>query len=278
MGMELQSLAGSFREHAFLFTDLDELDVTDREAVKETFEEFRPGHLINCAAYTAVDKAETDRDTAFLINRTAVGYLADACRETGCSMVHISTDYVFDGMATEPYKEDHPVNPRSVYGRSKLEGERAFLSSGAKGMIIRTSWLYSSFGHNFVKTILRKSKEAEELRVVNDQLGCPTYASDLAGAILQITSHPMKSDGVAIYHYSNEGSCSWFDLAGSIVKITGAGCRVVPISTAAYPTAAERPKYSVLDKTRIRKDFNLDIPFWSDGLARCLDLLTTSNP
>ena len=278
MGMELQSLSGSYREHTFLFTDREELDITDAEAVGTAFTEFNPDYLINCAGYTAVDKAESEQDQAHLINHLAVGNLAEACKRSGCAMVHISTDYIFDGQASEPYREDHPANPRSVYGRSKLAGEQAFISTGASGMVIRTSWLYSVYGHNFVKTILRKSKEATELKVVNDQLGCPTYANDLARAILQIINSGKIADGIPVYHYSNEGFCSWYDLARSIVRITGADCKVIPVPTSAYPTAAERPKYSVLDKAKIRREYMLDIPFWSDGLARCLNLLKESNP
>ena len=234
--------------------------------------------VINCAAYTAVDRAEQEKDMAFQINGEAVGVLAAVCKEHDTKFIHISTDYVFDGTATVPYKEDSPTNPQSVYGASKLEGEKQALQFNPDTIIIRTSWVYSEFGKNFVRTMLKLMKEKEEINVVNDQFGSPTYAADLAEAILQIIvnlsihTSPRTTHG-GIYHFSNEGVISWYDFAVAIKEITGSNCKINPIPTSQYPTAAKRPAYSVLDTSKIQQIFNIKLNGWEESLAVCLERL-----
>ncbi len=270
LGSEIKKIAGQFPELDLLFTDVAELDITNPEKVAALFAEYKPAFLINCAAYTAVDKAEADEQAALLINAAAVSILAEQSAKINCKMVHISTDYVFDGKATLPYTEDAPVNPQSAYGRTKLEGELLCMKNNPQSIIIRTSWLYSAFSNNFVKTVLRLGRERDELRFVADQIGCPTNAADLARAILTIISSVaggQKSFEAGIYHYSNEGAASWYDFTVAIVETSGLSCKVVPITTADYPLPAPRPAYSVMDKSKIKRIFGLEIPHWKESLS-----------
>ena len=258
--------------YTFTLTDIDELDLCDKKAVLDFVRRGRYAYIINCAAYTAVDRAESDAERCLQINRDAVGHLATAAREVGARLIHISTDYVFDGRATRPYREDDPTSPTSVYGRTKLAGEHVLLESlPTDAAILRTAWLYSEVGNNFVKTMLRLGAERPEIRVVNDQLGSPTYAGDLAEAVLRVLTAPTFHPG--IYHYTNEGTCSWYDFARHILATAHPTCTVHPIPTTDYPTPAARPAYSVLDKTRIRTVYGLSIPRWQDSLDRCLQHL-----
>ena len=270
LGNELRKISGNYPDYCFFFTDVAELDVTDPVAVNDFFEKNGIQTVINCAAYTAVDKAENDESTATLINAAAVGYLAKACNMTDATLIHISTDYVYDGRACQPYHEDHPTNPASVYGRSKLAGENAALTT-PKSVVIRTSWLYSSFGSNFVKTMLRLGKERETLNVVFDQVGTPTYAADLAQAIMLIVAQAEQNKLIqGVFHYSNEGVCSWYDFAHEIMQQAGLKCAVKPIETKDYPAPAPRPHYSVLNKNRIKAEYGVEIPYWKDSLSKCL--------
>ncbi|MFT4023771.1 MAG: dTDP-4-dehydrorhamnose reductase [Flavihumibacter sp.] len=273
LGSELQVLAPLYPAFTFRFTDSSSMDIADEAAVQKWFDENKPDYCINCAAYTAVDKAETEPEKAFAANATAVGYLAAAAVKRGCRLIHISTDYVFDGTASQPIKEDEPVNPLGVYGSSKQRGEELALSLAPDSIIIRTSWVYSGFGANFVKTMLRLMAERPSLNVVNDQIGTPTYAADLAKAILDILVVLEKKgadDYAGIYHYSNEGAISWFDFACAIAELTNSKCAVNPIPSSAYPTPAKRPAYSVFDKTKIKNTFHLEGIAWKDSLQACL--------
>lgn len=269
LGSEIRALAPRYEEDfRFIFTDVAELDITDRQGVCDFVEQNMVNILINCAAYTAVDKAESDPELAELLNRVAPGYLAEAMDAVGGTMVQVSTDYVFDGTAHEPYREDDATHPTGVYGRTKLAGEEEVIRGCTGSMVIRTAWLYSTYGNNFVKTMLRLGKEKEELGVIFDQIGTPTYARDLAGAILQIVKQGIKP---GVYHYSNEGVCSWYDFARAIHRIAGiTTCRVKPLHTEEYPTPAERPHYSVLDKTKIKDAFGIEIPWWEDSLREMI--------
>lgn len=269
LGSEIRALASQYEDDfRFIFTDVAELDITDRQGVCDFVEQNMVNVLINCAAYTAVDKAETDPELADLLNRVAPGYLAEAMDAVGGTMVQVSTDYVFDGTNHRPYHEDDPTNPTGVYGRTKLAGEEEVIRGCTGSMVIRTAWLYSTFGNNFVKTMLRLGKEKDELGVIFDQIGTPTYARDLAAAILQIVKQGIKP---GVYHYSNEGVCSWYDFARAIHHIAGiTSCRVKPLHTEEYPTPAARPHYSVLDKTKIKEAFNLTIPWWEDSLREMI--------
>ncbi len=272
LGSELKDIAPFYPDVEFLFTDLPELDISDDMAVESYISQRPVDALINCAAYTAVDKAESEPEKAYLINATAPSILAGVAERHDFTLVHISTDYVFNGKNYKPYLESDPVGAVSAYGISKLEGEVAVIKSKAHALIIRTSWMYSVYGHNFVKTILRLAKERHELKVVFDQIGSPTYAADLAKAILEIlTKHKFR--GCKIYHYSNEGICSWYDFASTIIQLANLNCRVLPITSSGFPTPAPRPHYSVLDKSMIRGDFDLVIPWWHDSLRQCLSML-----
>ena len=226
--------------------------------------------IINCAAYTAVDRAEDEPGPAAEINTQAVANLAKAAQKGDCLLIHISTDYVFDGTATTPYTEKIKTCPVSVYGKTKLAGEEAIIRSGCFYIIIRTAWLYSAFGHNFVKTILRLAEERPEINVVNDQIGTPTYAEDLAKAIVKIMANDDRVEHEGIYHYSNAGVCSWYDFAVEIVRLSGLNCRVNPVTTAEYPTKTHRPAYSVLDKTKIKHTFGVEVPEWQEALRRMM--------
>ena len=268
LGNELRKLSANYPDCKFNFTDVNELDITNSDTLKLHFKANNYDFIINCAAYTAVDKAETETDKALLINSEAVKYLSEIALQYKIKLIHISTDYVFDGTSCLPYTEDIQVSPVSQYGITKLEGEKQIEKSGCDAIIIRTSWLYSSFGNNFVKTILKYSKEKPELKVVFDQIGTPTYAEDLATAILQIINSNKFETG--IYHFSNEGVCSWYDFALEIVNAKNINCKITPILTSEYPTPAKRPHYSVLNKNKIKSTFNIEILHWKDGLQRCL--------
>jgi dTDP-4-dehydrorhamnose reductase len=275
LGSELKEVSKNFYGYDFIFTDIDSLDITSLEKISEFIKKSKPDWIINCAAYTLVDKAEVEPDQALLINGTAVKNITEAIRGSECRFIHISSDYVYDGSLNVPYNENITANPLSAYGRSKLAGEKyALLHNGS--MIIRTAWLYSSFGNNFVKTILRNAAEKESLKVVFDQTGTPTYAADLAGAIMNIISGVIRNQiamNSGIYNYSNEGVCSWYDFAREIIKESGLTCRVLPVLTKDYPQAAKRPVYSVLDKSKIKENYGLSIPHWRDSLIKCLKLL-----
>lgn len=246
-------------------TDADALDITDFDAVKKFVTTNNIDTIINCAAYTAVDRAESDVDLATRVNVIGPENLA----KTGCKLVHISTDYVFDGTSHTPYKTTDTPNPTSVYGKTKLAGERAILQNNSNAIIIRTAWLYSTYGNNFVKTMLRLGAERETINVVCDQIGTPTYAGDLADAIVKILPQ-INHETAGIYHYTNMGVCSWYDFATAIMELGGRKCTVNAIPTSEYPTPATRPFYSVLDKTKIIKTFGITIPHWHDALRRCL--------
>lgn len=283
LGKELQRIAPSYPKYQFTFLSKEELPIQDLDAVRDAFNIHQPQFLINCAAYTAVDKAEEEVDPAYRINATAAGILAMTCRHNNCRLIHISTDYVFDGTAIVPYKEDALTNPQSVYGSSKLEGEKLVIQYDPLSIIIRTSWVYSEYGKNFVKTMLRLMGEKKEISVVNDQQGSPTYAANLAEAIMSIISNgqwttgnePLALDNkqAGIYHFSNKGIISWYDLAVAIKELTGSDCMINPIPTSSYPTAAKRPAYSVLDTTKIQKAFGLPMKPWKESLRVCLQRL-----
>lgn len=270
LGSEIRKISDQYPILNFSFTDVAELDITDPWKVADYLAIFKPKFLINCAAYTAVDKAETDVETATLLNSTAVRILAEQSAEVGCKMIHISTDYVFNGKGHRPYGEDDPVDPQSVYGRTKLEGELACLKNNTESLIIRTSWLYSAFGNNFVKTMIRLGNEKPEIGVIADQVGNPTNAVDLAKAILTIISSVEKGENSferGIYHYSNEGVASWYDFTKAIFDIKGISCLVKPIASEDYPSPVKRPSYSVMNKSKIKRNFGLQIPYWRDSLV-----------
>lgn len=273
LGSELKELAGRYPLYEFLYTDVNELDITNEESVNYFFALHSPDVVINCAAYTAVDKAETDEETAYLINALATGNLARASSECGSFMVHVSTDYVYDGRNHTPYIETDKINPLSVYGKSKAAGEDAVHHANGKAIIIRTSWLYSAFGNNFIKTMLKYGKERDSLNVVFDQVGTPTYARDLAKAILDTLPIAMASEEIEVFHYSNEGVASWYDFAIAIHHFAKINCKVVPIPTKDYPSPVERPFYSVLDKSKIKKKLSIEIPYWRDSVKDCIDRL-----
>ncbi len=268
LGKELQQLAPSFPQFEFIFLSREDLPIHHFALVRNFFKGYHPQYLINCAAYTAVDRAEKEKDLAFQVNGEAVGVLAAICKAQHCKFIHISTDYVFDGTAAVPYKEESITNPQNVYGASKLEGEKQAIQFNPDSIIIRTSWVYSEFGKNFVKTIMKLLVEKEEIVVVNDQIGSPTYAADLAEVIMQIISSETWQPG--IYHYSNEGIICWFDFALQLKKLSGSPCLINPVSTPPHRTEAKRPAYSVLDKTKIQEVFGTSLKNWKDSLGGCL--------
>lgn len=274
LGSEINELEPVYPHHEFLFTDINELDITNTDNVNRYFEFHNPDVVINCAAYTAVDKAEADEGNAFLINAKAAVNLALAAAESGSFMVHISTDYVYDGRKYCPYFESDVLNPLSVYGKSKVAGEAEVQHAGGKAVIIRTSWLYSAFGNNFIKTMMKYGKERDSLNVVFDQVGTPTYAHDLAKTILEILPVAMTAEDIEVYHYSNEGVASWYDFAKAIHQFAHIQCLVNPITTKDYPLPATRPFYSVLDKSKIKRKFNIEIPYWRDSVKACVERLT----
>jgi len=280
LGKALQAIAGNYPQYEFLYTDIDNLLIDDAVALTRYFDEHEFQFCINCAAYTAVDKAESEPEQAFLLNATAVGNLATNCNRKKVQLIHISTDYVFDGNGTIPYPESATTHPTSVYGASKLKGEILVQESAPNSIIIRTAWLYSEFGNNFVKTMLRLMKEKESINVVNDQIGSPTYAGDLAEAIMQMLqqSNALNQEPSAnkIFHYCNSGIISWYDFAVAIQQHSKSNCQVNPVPSSAYPTAAKRPAYSVLDTKKIRKTLSIPIPQWEGSLEKCLQRLPAS--
>ncbi len=273
LGNEIRVLAKTYPDFDFIYTDVEELNITELNDVKACFEENKPDVIINCAAYTAVDKAESDESTALLVNAKAAENLARSAAEIDALLIHISTDYVFDGKSYTPYVETDPTNPGSAYGRSKLAGEEAVIKYATKGIILRTSWLYSAFGNNFVKTMMKYGKEREELNIVYDQIGTPTYARDLAKAILDIIPSAMLSSGTELFHYSNEGVASWYDFATIVITSSEIDCNVKPILTKDYPLPAPRPNFSVLNKAKIKETFKIAIPYWIDSVKDCIERL-----
>lgn len=275
-------------EHSFRFVGRDELDLACSDSISAFFKDQRFDAMINCAAYTAVDKAESEPELANQINHLAVAQLADIAKQDGTALIHVSTDYVFNGQGFKPYVETDTTDPQNVYGSSKLKGEQAILASGCIGAIIRTSWVYSEFGNNFVKTMLRLGKDRDSLNVIFDQIGSPTYAGDLANAILTMVGHSVinrsqvqlgnevSEQGAEIYHFSNEGVCSWYDFAKAIFELSDINCQVHPIETKDYPTPAKRPHYSVMNKTKIKQHPDMMIPHWRDSLIACLKELEVS--
>lgn len=272
VGSEIRELS-SLYENNYFFTGRDTLDISNYDDIDKFVAENNINIIINCAAYTAVDKAETDEIKAETVNHLAVKYLAEISKKQSIKLIHISTDYVFDGKSYKPYTEEDIVSPNSIYGKTKLNGEKAMIEvSPDNSIIIRTSWVYSSFGNNFVKTMLRLGKEKDELGVIYDQVGTPTYARDLAKAILDILPN-IKNNKVEIYNYSNEGVLSWYDFAKEIMKMTKLNCLINPIETKDYPTPAKRPHYSLLNKSKIKQEFDISIPYWKDSLNTCLKVM-----
>ncbi|MBR1787320.1 MAG: dTDP-4-dehydrorhamnose reductase [Paludibacteraceae bacterium] len=272
LGTEMRLLSEQHTEHRYIFTDVAELDITDFNAILTLIQKEKVEAVVNCAAYTNVDKAEQDEPTALLLNATAVENLGKAASLTGAKLIHISTDYVFDGKHYLPYKETDPTCPQTAYGRTKLEGEKRLLQVCPDAVIIRTAWLYSPFGNNFVKTMLRLGKERTELRVIFDQIGTPTYARDLAKAIYTVINAKQWHSG--IYHFSNEGVCSWYDFTSEILRQANINtCKVTHIHTCEYPTPTPRPHFSVLDKQKIKDTFGIVIPQWQQSLQHCLQRL-----
>jgi len=269
LGKCLKDAAAHFKNFQFLFEDKTNLDITNSENVLSYFKQHQPDYIINCAAYTPVDKAETEQDLAFSINEAGIQNLVEAVKSYPSKIVHISTDYVFDGSGMHPYKPNHSTNPQGIYGLSKAKGEQVLLKANLPSIIVRTSWVYSEYGHNFFKTMTRLGAEKENLNVVNDQIGCPTYAGDLAYTLLQIISSKLKWIDNEIYHYSNCGKVSWYDFAMKIMELNEYNCTVNPIPTSEYPTPAKRPAYSVLSIGKIAQTFGLSIPFWTDSLKKC---------
>lgn len=272
LGSEIQALVPHYQGKYF-FTDKTQLDITSKTSIESFVTENAIDIIINCAAYTAVDKAEEDEKNTDKVNHLATEYLAQVVKDHDLKMIHVSTDYVFDGRNYKPYTEEDPVAPNGVYGKTKLDGERAMQRiNPSNSIIIRTSWVYSSFGANFVKTMLRLGEERDELGVIFDQVGSPTYARDLAKTILEILSK-LKNENVEIYHYSNEGVLSWYDFAKTIMQMANLECNINPIESKEYPTPAKRPHYSALNKSKIKKRFDLNIPYWKDSLKECLEKL-----
>lgn len=270
LGSEIQTLATNYPQYEFTFADRSALDMSNLCKLEDYFDNQTFDVIINCTAYTAVDKAETEVDLANIINHRAVSLLAKIAKKKNLSLIHISTDYVFDGQNYRPYLETDPTNPQGVYGRTKRDGENAILvASPTNSIIIRTSWVYSSFGNNFVKTMLRLGQERDSLGVIFDQVGTPTYARDLAKTILHILPK-INNETPEIYHYSNEGVVSWYDFAQTIFELTNINCKVNAITTEEYPLPAPRPHYSLLNKSKIKNNFEITIPYWRDSLKECL--------
>lgn len=270
LGQEFSILSQAHSNFNFFFTSSSELDITNHESVVKYIKQNKINIILNCAAYTAVDKAETEESIARKVNINGVENLINALPSNG-KMIHFSTDYVFNGENFKPYKETEKVNPIGIYGGTKQEGENYIIRSKKESIVIRTSWVYSSFGKNFVKTMLKLGEERDELGVVFDQIGTPTYARDLARACLQIITNNIQIDELAkVYNYSNEGVASWYDFAKAIMELGNIDCNVKPIETKDFPTPAKRPNYSLLNKSKIKKDFEIDIPYWRDSLKECI--------
>lgn len=278
LGREMQ-IASRGSRNRFIFTDIagehERLDITDPQAIADIVRENQVNVIVNCAAYTNVDKAETDPETANLLNNIAAGNLADAMKAVNGTLIHISTDYVFQGDRNIPCREDWPTEPLGVYGKTKLAGEKSIEATGCASIIIRTAWLYSPFGKNFVKTMRDLTSSRESLKVVFDQVGTPTYAGDLAEAICRIIE-TVQLDKTGIYHFSNEGVCSWFDFAKTICEMSGNTCDILPCHSDEFPSPVARPHFSVLDKTKIKQTFGIRIPYWTDSLKRCIEEIENS--
>jgi dTDP-4-dehydrorhamnose reductase len=282
LGRSIMDVA-EYSGHRFIYTYMCSqshegmvyMDITDPEEVNQAMDDYGIDVIVNCAGYTDVERAESEEDKVFKVNAEAVDVLAGAAKARGALLIHISTDYIFDGTRSEPYSEDAEASPLGVYGRSKLAGELAVRASGARYMIIRTSWLYSRYGKNFVKTILKKSEEQPLLKVVSDQVGTPTYAGDLAEFILTLLE-PENLEKTGTYNYTDEGVCSWYDLACEVCDMSGNLCEVIPCETGEYPVKAARPHYSVLNKSKVKKTFGIEIPYWKDSLRHCMSEIATS--
>lgn len=281
LGNEMRTLA-SGSANRWLFTDVTvvegvetiPLDITDKDAVESICSDYSIDCIVNCAAYTNVDKAEDEEKLAYRINAYAVGLLAEAVAARGALLIHISTDYVFKGINVRPYIEDQPTDPLGVYGRTKLAGEKALCESGCRFIILRTAWLYSPYGNNFVKTIRRLTSERDSINVVFDQVGSPTYAADLAFAIFDIIENDKSQGCEGIYHFSNEGVCSWYDFAVATARLSGNDrCVISPCHSDEFPSKVRRPAFSVLDKTKYKKTFNRTVPYWYDSLKKCIDIM-----
>ena len=269
LGNEMRVLSAEHPEYNYFFTDVAELDICDAKAILDFAKANQINAIVNCAAYTAVDNAEDNVELCTKLNADAVGYLAEAAEACGAEFIQVSTDYVFDGTAHVPYLETAPTCPNSVYGHTKLSGEQKALTLCSRAMVIRTAWLYSTFGNNFVKTMIRLGRERESLGVVFDQVGTPTYARDLARAIFSALQQGVVP---GVYHFSNEGVCSWYDFTKAIHRLAGiTTCKVKPLHTSEYPTKASRPHYSVLDKTKIKETYHIEIPYWEDSLKECIN-------
>lgn len=268
LGNEMQRVSVNSNNH-YIFTDLEELDITELGLVKECVKDNSVSVVVNCAAFTNVDKAEDNYSTADLINNKAAENLAVACKEVNATLIHVSTDYVFQGDANIPYMEEQLTNPLGVYGKTKLAGEESIRKTGCRFLIFRTAWLYSSFGNNFVKTMRRLTSEKNSLKVVFDQVGTPTYAGDLAAVIYKVIEVDML-DKTGIYHFSNEGVCSWYDFAKEISAISGHICDIQPCHSDEFPSKVKRPHFSVLDKTKLKETFGVTVPYWKDSLKRCI--------
>lgn len=273
LGRSLQDLAEQHADVEFTFVDRALLDLAAPEQVMDYLQKHQYDYIVNCGAYTAVDKAEQERELAEQVNHHAVAALAKAAKAQGAYLIHVSTDYVFDGCHYKPYAEDHPTAPVNNYGQTKLSGELAIQASGANACIVRTSWVYSQHGNNFVKTMLRLGRERDALTVIDDQVGSPTYAADLASAIMALVQQQESNpaEGCSVFHYSNEGVCSWYDFAKAIFELSGVECKVKPIETKDYPTPAARPHYSLLSKQKFKQTTGEIVPYWRDALVVCLD-------
>jgi dTDP-4-dehydrorhamnose reductase len=269
VGMEIRSIASRFADCDFVFLSKDELRIEEKQSLDLAFQKYEPTVCINCAAYTAVDKAEEEKEKSLLINGDAVGFLAKACRSYRAQLIHLSTDYVFDGRSSRPIAENEKPSPINQYGASKLLGEERAIKNNPEAIIIRTSWVYSEYGHNFVKTMLKLMGQRDSINVVNDQIGSPTWAADLAAAIMQITVSCKFIPG--IFHFSNSGEISWYDFAIAIKELVGSKCEVNPIPTSKYPTAAKRPAYSLLEKKKIMETYGIEISDWMKSLASCVE-------
>ncbi len=268
LGWELEKLSVAYPLYEFIFCGMNDLDIANKEQVASFFSLNKPFAFINCAAYTAVDKAEVDQESAYKINAEAVGFLAEQCRLYNTIFITFSTDYVFDGNGVVPYQENQRTQPLNYYGYTKEVGEKLALTNWERSIVIRTSWVYSEHGNNFVKTMLRLMNERDEINVVDDQIGSPTYAKDLAAATMKMLE--AKKTNYGVYHYSNEGNISWFDFASEIKRISGLNCKINPVPSSDFPTPAKRPKFSVLSKKRIITDFNIRLNDWRESLAKCI--------
>jgi len=271
LGNEMQHAAARFPAFKFIYTDVEDLDICDKAALDAFVKANGVNIIVNCAAYTTVDKAEDDVELCYKINAEAVRNIGEVAHQNGLKVVHVSTDYVFDGTNYMPYSEDQAVSPNTVYGKSKLAGEQALMETCEQAVILRTAWLYSSFGNNFVKTMIKLGTERDSLNVIFDQIGTPTYAADLADTILKILSHETFTPGM--YHFSDEGVCSWYDFTKTIHRIAGITCDVRPIETKDYPARTPRPHYSVLNKAKIKAIYGITIPHWEESLERCMKIL-----